>query len=54
MQLGLEMRHCFLRLQENQSKKITMKGRGMGRINPVQTSSSHMGDKDKIQGFDLV
>jgi hypothetical protein len=26
----------------------------MGRINPVQTSSSHMGDKDKIQGFDLV
>ncbi|KAI4305375.1 hypothetical protein L6164_028745 [Bauhinia variegata] len=30
------------------------KGMGMGRINPVQTSSSHMGDMDKILGFDFA
>lgn len=44
----------FFEITRDPSKKITMKGRGMGRINPVQTSSSHMGDKDKIQGFDFA
>jgi FkbM family methyltransferase len=46
----------FFEITRDPSKKIMMKGRGMGRnrINPVQTSSSHMGDKDKIQGFDFA
>ncbi|XP_050880869.1 uncharacterized protein LOC127084459 [Lathyrus oleraceus] len=44
----------FFEITRDPSKKIMMNGRGMGRINPVQTSSSHMGDKDKIQGFDFA
>ncbi|KAK2386654.1 peptide upstream protein [Trifolium repens] len=46
----------FFEITRDPSKKLMMKGRGMGRnrINPVQTSSSHMGDKDKIQGFDFA
>jgi hypothetical protein len=44
----------FFEITKDPNKKITMKGRGMGRNNSVQTSSSHMGDKDKIQGFDLM
>ncbi|KAJ1381265.1 S-adenosyl-L-methionine-dependent methyltransferase [Sesbania bispinosa] len=44
----------FFEITRDPSKKVMMKGRGMGRINPVQTSSSHMGDMDKIQGFDFA
>ncbi|KAL5077141.1 hypothetical protein RYX36_016125 [Vicia faba] len=44
----------FFEITRDPSKKVTMNGRGMGRINPVQTSSSHMGDKNKIQGFDFA
>ncbi|XP_057431397.1 uncharacterized protein LOC130724226 [Lotus japonicus] len=44
----------FFEITRDPSEKVMMKGRGMGRINPVQTSSSHMGDKDKIQGFDFA
>ncbi|XP_061341680.1 uncharacterized protein LOC133288000 [Gastrolobium bilobum] len=44
----------FFEITRDPSKKVMIKGRGMGRINPVQTSSSHMGDMDKIQGFDFA
>ena len=44
----------FFEITRDPSKKIMRKGRGMGRINPVQTSSSHMGDMDKIIGFDFA
>ncbi|KAK7301682.1 hypothetical protein RJT34_12553 [Clitoria ternatea] len=47
----------FFEITRDPSKKMMVKGggvRGMGRINPVQTSSSHMGDMDKIQGFDFA
>ncbi|KAK7305484.1 hypothetical protein VNO77_43390 [Canavalia gladiata] len=44
----------FFEITRDPSKKMMMKGIGMGRINPVQTSSSHMGDMDKIQGFDFA
>ncbi|XP_027337867.1 uncharacterized protein LOC113851551 [Abrus precatorius] len=44
----------FFEITRDPSNKVMMKGRGMGRINPVQTSSSHMGDMDKIQGFDFA
>ncbi|MBA0584616.1 hypothetical protein Gorai_015419 [Gossypium raimondii] len=30
------------------------RGRGMGRIHPVQSSASYVDDVDKIQGFDLA
>ena len=36
------------------SKKTVEKGKGMGRIRPVQTSTSYMGDVDKIQAFDFA
>ncbi|WVY93715.1 hypothetical protein V8G54_032803, partial [Vigna mungo] len=44
----------FFEITRDPSKQVTVKGRAMGRINPVQTSSSHMGDMDKIQGFDFA
>ncbi|TKY47216.1 hypothetical protein E2542_SST29275 [Spatholobus suberectus] len=45
----------FFEITRDTSKKVMVKGRGMdGRVNPVQTSSSHMGDMDKIQGFDFA
>ena len=44
----------FFEITRDPSKKMIMKGRGMGRINPVQTSASHMGDTDKILGFDFA
>ncbi|KHN22782.1 hypothetical protein glysoja_026750, partial [Glycine soja] len=44
----------FFEITRDPIKNVMMRGRGMGRINPVQTSSSHMGDKDKIQGFDFA
>ncbi|KAK7387276.1 hypothetical protein VNO78_27947 [Psophocarpus tetragonolobus] len=44
----------FFEITRDPSKKVMMRGRGMGRINPVQTSSTHMGDMDKIQGFDFA
>nr|KYP76184.1 hypothetical protein KK1_020412 [Cajanus cajan] len=44
----------FFEITRDPSKKVMMKRSGMGRINPVQTSSSHMGDLDKIQGYDFA
>ncbi|KAL5170172.1 hypothetical protein HKD37_11G031931 [Glycine soja] len=44
----------FFEITRDPIKNVMMRGRGMGRINPVQISSSHMGDKDKIQGFDFA
>lgn len=45
----------FFQITRGPSNKIMGQGRGMGRINPVQTSSSHMGDDNsKIQGFDFA
>ncbi|GFY82433.1 hypothetical protein Acr_02g0006730 [Actinidia rufa] len=35
-------------------KEEKAKGRGMGRIKPVQSSASVVGDVDKIQGFDFA
>ncbi|GFY82482.1 hypothetical protein Acr_02g0007220 [Actinidia rufa] len=35
-------------------KEEKEKGRGMGRIKPVQSSASVVGDVDKIQGFDFA
>ncbi|KAK7289905.1 hypothetical protein RIF29_03932 [Crotalaria pallida] len=45
----------FFEITRDTSKTVMRNGKGgMGRISPVQTSSSHMGDMDKIQGFDFV
>ncbi|KAL2333036.1 hypothetical protein Fmac_014249 [Flemingia macrophylla] len=44
----------FFEITRDPTKKVMMKRRGMGRINPVQTSSSHMGEMDKIQGYDFA
>ncbi|CAL0309655.1 unnamed protein product [Lupinus luteus] len=44
----------FFEITRDPSQKIMMRGKGMGRISSVQTSSSHMGDMDKIQGFDFA
>ncbi|KAK1351555.1 putative methyltransferases-like [Heracleum sosnowskyi] len=35
-------------------KKDAVKGRGMGRIKPVQSSGNDVSDVDKIQGFDFA
>lgn len=44
----------FFEISREPSKKVTEKGRGMGRIQTVQSSSNFMGDVDKIQGFDFA
>ena len=44
----------FFEITRDPSKKIVVKGRGMGRIQPVQTLTSFMDDVDRIQGFDFA
>ncbi|KAL0426196.1 UNVERIFIED_CONTAM: hypothetical protein Slati_2794400 [Sesamum latifolium] len=46
----------FFEINEDPSHKEVEKGRGMGRIKPVQSSGSLLllGDVDEIQGFDFV
>ncbi|KAE8039366.1 hypothetical protein FH972_011786 [Carpinus fangiana] len=45
----------FFEITWDPSKKIVERGRGgMGRIRPVQSSASYMGDVDKIQGIDFA
>lgn len=45
----------FFEITWDPSKKIVERGRGgMGRIRPVQSSASYMGDLDKIHGIDFV
>ncbi|XWS71910.1 hypothetical protein CRYUN_Cryun03dG0179100 [Craigia yunnanensis] len=45
----------FFEITRDPRKKHTMqKGRGMGRIHPVQSSVNYVKDVDKIQGFDIA
>ncbi|CAL5353219.1 unnamed protein product [Camellia sinensis] len=44
----------FFEISREPSKKHEEKGRGMGRIQAVQSSSNFVGDLDKIQGFDFA
>ena len=44
----------FFEITRDPSKKTVEKGKGMGRIRPVQTSMSYMCDVDKIQAFDFA
>ncbi|KAL0344420.1 UNVERIFIED_CONTAM: hypothetical protein Sradi_4273300 [Sesamum radiatum] len=46
----------FFEINEDPSHKEVEKGRGMGRIKPVQSSgsSTSAGDVDEIQGFDFA
>ncbi|OMP02347.1 Methyltransferase FkbM [Corchorus olitorius] len=40
--------------RDPRKKRAAEKGRGMGRIHPVQSSASYLKDVDRIQGFDLA
>ncbi|EOY34629.1 hypothetical protein QUC31_018346 [Theobroma cacao] len=40
--------------RDPRKKNAVEKGRGMGRIHPVQSSISYVEDVDKVQGFDLA
>ncbi|KAI3450270.1 hypothetical protein Pfo_006935 [Paulownia fortunei] len=44
----------FFEISRGPSRKNEEKGRGMGRIQAVQSSSNFMGDLNKIQGFDFA
>ncbi|XWS29079.1 hypothetical protein CRYUN_Cryun25bG0126100 [Craigia yunnanensis] len=40
--------------RDPRKKNAVVKGRGMGRIRPVQSSTNYVEDVDKIPGFDLA
>ncbi|KAF8397179.1 hypothetical protein HHK36_016086 [Tetracentron sinense] len=44
----------FFEINRGPGQKIEEKGRGMGRIQPVQSSASFASDVDKIRGFDFA
>ncbi|CAI9107083.1 OLC1v1006365C1 [Oldenlandia corymbosa var. corymbosa] len=44
----------FFEINREPSKKNEERGRGMGRIQGVQSSSNFVGNSDKIQGFDFA
>lgn len=44
----------FFEINRDPGQKKEDKGRGMGRIKPVQSSDSSVSDVDKIQGFDFA
>ncbi|CAK7351951.1 unnamed protein product [Dovyalis caffra] len=44
----------FFGINREVNKKFVEKGRGMWRIQPVQSSMGYMGDFDKIEGFDFA
>ncbi|XP_047330983.1 uncharacterized protein LOC124934489 [Impatiens glandulifera] len=44
----------FFEISREQSRKNGERGRGMGRIQGVQSSSNFMGDSEKIQGMDFA
>lgn len=44
----------FFEINRDPGKKAEENGRGMGRIQPVQSSANFIGDVDKIRGFDFA
>ncbi|KAF8396988.1 hypothetical protein HHK36_018626 [Tetracentron sinense] len=44
----------FFEINRDPGQKIVEKGRGMGRIQPVQSSANFASDVDKIRGFDFA
>ncbi|PIA37452.1 hypothetical protein AQUCO_03000196v1 [Aquilegia coerulea] len=44
----------FFEINRDPGKKVEDKGRGMGRIQPIQSAASSVSDVDKIQGFDFA
>ncbi|KAL5709817.1 hypothetical protein ACHQM5_020458 [Ranunculus cassubicifolius] len=44
----------FFEINRDPGQKIDDKGRGMGRIQPIQSATSSVRDVDKIQGFDFA
>ncbi|XP_042474948.1 uncharacterized protein LOC122057030 [Macadamia integrifolia] len=44
----------FFEINRDPGEKAKAKGRGMGRIQPVQSSTNFVGDVDKIRGFDFA
>ncbi|GMG98177.1 hypothetical protein Nepgr_000017 [Nepenthes gracilis] len=44
----------FFEINRKPTRKIEEKGRGIGRIQPVQSSTNFVGNVDKIRGFDFA
>ncbi|KAF6152651.1 hypothetical protein GIB67_008088 [Kingdonia uniflora] len=44
----------FFEINRDPGQLVSNKGRGMGRIQPVQTGTAFLGDADKIKGFDFA
>ncbi|KAF9599257.1 hypothetical protein IFM89_036555 [Coptis chinensis] len=44
----------FFEINRDPGQEVEAKGRGMGRIQPVQSSASSLNNVDKIQGFDFA
>ena len=44
----------FFEITRDPGKKVQERGRGMGRIQPVQSSASYAADYDKVEGIDFA